>query len=108
MARLRRGAKTQAVRDYLAEHPESNPQAVVDGLKASGMKVKITLVRSILYKKPSKPGWRKRAPVVQAAARRTSKTSVTVERLLEIKRFADSIGGPDQLRQALDMLAQLQ
>jgi hypothetical protein len=32
---------------------------------------------------------------------------VTIEQLLKVKRFADSIGGADQLRQALDTLEQL-
>ena len=108
MAKLKRGAKTQAVRDYLAEHPEANPQAVVEGLQAKGMKVKLTLVRSILYKKPSKPGRRRRSIVVRAAARKTRATGVSIEQLIEVKRFADSIGGPDKLRQALTTLEQFQ
>jgi hypothetical protein len=32
---------------------------------------------------------------------------VTIEQLIEVKRFADSVGGADQIRQALDTLAQL-
>ena len=106
MAKLKRGAKTQAVRDYLAEHPDANPKAVVNGLKATGMKIKITLVRSILYKKPSKPG-RRRAPVVHTAARKTATTGLTIEQLLEVKRFADTFGGADQVRSALNTLEQL-
>ncbi|MBW8885433.1 MAG: hypothetical protein JF612_11830 [Planctomycetia bacterium] len=106
MARFKRGAKTQAVRDYLAEHPEANPKAVVEGLKAEGMKVKITLVNGIKYNKSRKPG-RRRAPVAHAAARRTSSTRVSIDQLLEVKRFADSLGGADQLRHALDTLEQL-
>ena len=108
MARLRRGVKTQAVRDFLADHPEANPRAVVEGLKTRGFKVKITLVRSIMYKKSSKPGRRRRAPVVHAAARKTAWAHMSIEQLLEVKRFADSFGGADQVRQALDTLAQLQ
>ena len=107
MAKLKRGAKTQAVRDFISANPEANPQAVVDGLKATGLKVKITLVRGILYKKPSKRGGR-RAPSVIAAARKTSTNGVTIGQLLEVKQFADSLGGANQVRQALDLLAQLQ
>lgn len=106
MARLKRGAKTQAVRDYLAEHPEANPKAVVEGLKAQGLKVKITLVNGIKYNKARKAG-KRRAPVAHAAARRTSTRGMTIEQLLEVKRFADSLGGADQLRHALETLAQL-
>ena len=107
MARLKRGAKTQAVRDYLADHPEANPQAVVEGLHAKGMKVKITLVRSILYKKPSKPGRRRAASVMHAAARRTATTGMSIEQLFEVKQFADAFGGADQIRSALATLEQL-
>jgi hypothetical protein len=107
MARLKRGAKTQAVRDYLAQHPEANPQAVVDGLQAKGMKVKITLVNGIKYKKAAKRG-KRRALTVHAAARRTAAKGMTFDQLLSVKQLADSMGGPDQLREALDALAQLQ
>lgn len=104
MARYRRGAKSQAVRGYLAEHPEASPQAVVAALKAeTGMSVKVTLVNSIKYNKRRNPG-RKHSPVARAAARRTSRSKVTLEQLVEVKRFADSLGGAAALRQALDML----
>jgi hypothetical protein len=106
MARLKRGLKTQAVRDYLAEHPEANPKAVVEGLKAQGLKVKITLVNGIKYNKSRRAG-KRRSPVAHAAARRTSLRGVTIDQLLEVKRFADSLGGADQIRHALDMLEQL-
>jgi hypothetical protein len=107
MARLKRGAKTQAVRDYLDAHPDASPKEIVEGLKAQGMKVKITLVNGIKYNKRSKPGRRKRRSLVAyAAARRTSLRGVTIEQLLEVKRIADALGGADQLRQALDTLEQ--
>jgi|SRR5579863_9808074 len=104
MARYKRGAKTQAVKEYLAQHPESKSQAVVDGLKAEkGMSVKVTLVNSIRYNKSRKPG-KRRSLVARAAARKTSRSGMTLDQLLEVKRFADALGGADQLRQALDML----
>jgi hypothetical protein len=107
MARLKRGAKTQAVRDYISENPTVSPKEIVAGLASAGMKVKITLVRSIMYKKSSKPG-KRRVPSVHAAARKTAAKAMTIEKLVEVKRFADTFGGADQVRQALDALAQLQ
>ena len=107
MARMKRGARSQAVRDFLAENPQASPKAVVDGLKAKGIKVKVTLVNSIKYKKPTKPGQRRRS-MRRVAARRTRSAGVTIEQLLEVKRFAESIGGADQVREALDTLGQLQ
>jgi hypothetical protein len=44
---------------------------------------------------------------VRVAARATPAAAVSVEQLLEVKRFAESLGGADQLRQALDTLEQL-
>lgn len=107
MARLKRGAKTQAVRDYITQHPEAGPKAIVEGLKTQGMKVKITLVNGIKYNKRSKPGKRRRRGLVaHSAARRTSMRAISLDQLLEVKRFADSLGGVDQLRKALDTLEQ--
>jgi hypothetical protein len=107
MARMKRGAKSQAVRDYLSENPQASPKEVVEGLKAKGVNVKVTLVNSIKYKKPSKTG-RRRAMSVRMAARRSSGgVAVTVEQLVEVKRLADSLGGAEHVRRALETLEQL-
>ncbi len=106
MARMKRGGKSQAVRDYLSENPNASPKEVVDGLMAKGVKVKVTLVNSIKYKKPSKIG-RRRAPSHRMAARRSSGATVTVEQLLEVKRLADLLGGAEHVRRALETLEQL-
>src|SRR5262245_50517697 len=96
MARMKRGAKSQAVRDYLAANPGAGAKAIVAGLAEKGIKVKVTLVNSIKYKKPSKRGKtrRRRMMSMQAAARRTpANGSLSVEQLIEVKRLADSLGG---------------
>jgi hypothetical protein len=108
MARIKRGARTQAVRDYLAGNPEASPKEVVEGLQQKGIKVKVTLVNSIKYKKPSKGAKRRRSPAVQSAARMTSSGTLGFEQLIEVKRLVDGLGGAEQVRQALDALAQLQ
>lgn len=105
MARMKRGKKTQVIREYLASHPTEGPVAVVAGLKAQGITVKPGLVSAIKY---GKPGGRKSRPSVRVAARRTSRNgSITVEQLLEVKKLADSIGGSEQVRSALDTLDQI-
>jgi hypothetical protein len=106
MARMKRGAKSHAVREYLSANPQASPKEVVEGLKAKGVKVKVTLVNSIKYKKPSKAG-RRRAPSHRMAARRSSGVDVTVEHLLDVKRLADSLGGAEHVRRALETLEQL-
>jgi hypothetical protein len=105
MARMKRGAKTQAIKDYLATNPEQGPKDVVAGLKAQGVTVKPGLVSSIKYGKKGKRSARR--PSMRVAARHTKNGAVTVEQLLEVKKLADSIGGAEQVRSALDALEQL-
>jgi hypothetical protein len=109
MAKMKRGVKTQAVRDYIAANPDANPKAIVAGLKSEGLTVKIGLVNSVKYNKRSRTrkGRAGRAPVVHAAARKTSSASMTIDQLIEVKQFADSLGGLAAFRQAIDMLEQL-
>jgi hypothetical protein len=110
MAKLKRGEKTQAARDYLAAHPEASPKEIVAGLATTGMKIKLGLANSIKYSKPrgkKKAGRRGRAPTITAAARHSSNGAVTVEQLIEVKKLADSIGGAEAVRSALDALEQL-
>ena len=106
MARMKRGAKTQAVRDYISANPDAKPKAIVAGLKAQGLTVKLGLANSVKYSKRSKVR-KGRTRAMHTAARRTSSSAVTIEQLIEVKRFADSFGGADQVRQALDTLEQL-
>jgi hypothetical protein len=106
MAKLKRGEKTKAVRDYISANPTASPKAIVAGLAAIGMRIKLGLANSLKYSK-RKPGKRP-APVVHAAARKTAAAGVSIEQLIDVKRFADSIGGANLLRQALDTLEQLQ
>jgi len=106
MARMKRGVRSQAVRDYLAENPQASAKEIVTGLQEKGIKVKITLVNSIKYKSQGKG--RRRSPGVRMAARKTRIMAGTFEQLVEVKRLADSLGGIDNARRALDVLEQLQ
>jgi hypothetical protein len=107
MAKLKRGAKTKAVRDYISANPTATPKEIVAGLATTGMKIKLGLANSLKYNK-RKPKRRKSATVASAARRaRTSGGAVTVDHLLEVKRLADSLGGADQVRRALETLEQL-
>ena len=68
MARLKRGAKTQAIRDYVAANPAQGPKDIVAGLKAKGMTVKPGLVSAVKYGKKNRKRSARR-PSVRAAAR---------------------------------------
>src|SRR5258707_11014427 len=111
MATLKRGEKTQAARDYLTAHPEASPKEIVSGLAASGMKIKLGLANSIKYSKRVKKKHPKRAPggqqVMRVAARKTNSGSLTISQLIEVKQFADTMGGMPQLRAAIDALDML-
>lgn len=108
MAKLKKGEKTKAARDYLAAHPAASPKEIVAGLAASGMKIKLGLANSIKYSRRGKKARRRcRAHTMLAAARRSSNGAVTVEQLIEVKKLADSIGGAEQVRAVLDALEQL-
>jgi hypothetical protein len=108
MAKLKRGEKTKAVRDYIAANPTATPKEIVAGLATTGMKIKLGLANSLKYSK--KKRGRRRSSTVASAARRapTAKGAVTIERLLDVKRLADSLGGAEQVRRALETLEQLQ
>jgi arginine repressor len=100
---------SESIRQFIAKHPNAKAKEIEIGLKQQGIRVTPGLISSVMYGGGRKAGKKKRSTrvlVVHAAARRTS-VSVTVEQLLEVKKFADSIGGADQVRQALDMLEQL-
>src|SRR5579872_7113039 len=63
-----RGAKSEAIRGFLAKNPKANPQQVVDGLKAEGVDVSFGLARSVKYSKKGK----------KRSAKRGRKATVTV------------------------------
>jgi hypothetical protein len=106
MARMKRGAKTLAIREYVAANPDQGPKAIVAGLKVQGMTVKPGLVSAVKYGKKDRKRSARR-PSVRAAARHTSNGVVTVEQLIEVKKLADSLGGAHQVRSALDALDML-
>jgi hypothetical protein len=105
--RVKRGQRSQAIRDYLSTHPSAGPKDVIAALKEQGVSVTVGLVSNVKYGGKKKKSRRGRAMTVRAAARRTRTGSLSVDQLLEVKRFANSIGGAEQLCQALAMLEQL-
>ena len=100
-----RGARSQAIRDYLAQSPGASSKEVVAGLQAKGIEVKETLVNSIKYGKRSKALSRKRIVSRGRPGRATG--TLTSDDLLEAKRLADQLGGIKQARQALETLERL-
>lgn len=88
---LERGARSKAVRDYLAANPKDSPQKVVAALKEQGIDISLGLVSVIKYSKPrSKSG----------------SLGLTTDALLQTKKLVDVIGF-DNARMALDVLEKL-
>jgi len=101
-----RGAKGQAVHDYLQQHPEASVKTVVEAIKAQGLEVSVPLVGSFKYggRKMKK---KSRAGIAPRAMREPVLTDLSTDQLLQAKAFADSLGGLSQARRALDLLEQL-
>jgi len=102
---------SESIRQFISKNRKAGPKEIQMGLKAEGIKVKLGLVSAVKYSKAKRLGKKARRiarrGTVHAAARKTPSSAVTIEQLLEVKQFADSFGGADQVRQALDTLEQL-
>jgi len=107
MARSKRGAKSEAIRTYLAANPDAGPTAVVAALKEQGVKVTVGLAANIKH--------RLSKPKSQRARRSTGKrgstngsAEISLDQLLAAKQMVDSLGGVEAARAALDALVALQ
>jgi hypothetical protein len=100
---------SESIRRFLAKHPGAMPVEIETGLKAEGIRVSRALISNVKYgsgKKKAKKRRGRRA-MLHVAARKTPAVAVTVEQLLDVKRLADSLGGAEQVRTALETLEQL-
>ena len=116
-------SKSQAVRDYLAEHPGATASVVIPDLASRGIKVSVALVGQIKQrmKKSGETGGQKSAsaPAKKPAKKRSGKkatatkstrstsNSLTADDLMEAKKLVDELGGVDQARRALKYLEDL-
>jgi hypothetical protein len=99
---------SEAIRRLLAKKPDSGPKAIRETLARKGITVSPGLVSFVKFN--FKKGGRSQAaktPAVRAAVRKTAAPQISFEQLIEVKKVSAALGGADQLRQALDMLAQL-
>ena len=97
--------KSEAIRNYKASHPDARPAEIVEGLASRGIVVTANVVSSTLYmarKKGTVGGGRK------TAAGRGAQSDQLLESLLAAKKLCEQLGGIEQARQALDLLARLQ
>ena len=106
--------KSQAIRDYLAEHPDATASTIRPALAERGIDVSIALVGQIKQrmKKSGGPGSKKKTAKKKAARMAASRqpasaNTLTAENLVEAKKLVDDLGGIDQARQALKYLEEL-
>lgn len=92
------GARSRAIREYLQEHPEANPKAIVAGLKERGVKVSLGLAGVVKYgnRASNFKEWRGNLP-----------TGANVELLLRAKKFVDQVGGTEAAMQAIELIEKL-
>jgi len=96
-------SKAQSIRDAAKElGGKVRPRDIIAALKAKGITVSSPQVSSTL----KAAGWRRRRHGKRAAQRR-SVSALAISDLLELKAFADRLGGLDRLNEAIAALERL-
>ena len=103
------GNMSDQIRAYIAKHPKATRPELRDGLGAQGVTVKTSLVNAV-YTKVNKGGVAKAKPVRRGRKPAATKTAanLTAAELIAAKRMIDSMGGANRVREALNLLDQLQ
>jgi hypothetical protein len=96
--------KSQAVRDFLAEHPKADSKAIIAGLGEKGVRVTPTMVYYVRSKLKQASRRAKRERVAESSRR--SGASDPVELVLRVKGLAREVGGIRHLKQLVDLLAE--
>jgi hypothetical protein len=107
-------SKSQAVRDYLTEHPTAMPKEIAPAVKsAHGLDVSPQMISMIKSKLGQKVRRRRRKAGVGGAApasgagRKNNAARFTVEELVAAKELAQTMGGIPRAQEALAALARL-
>jgi hypothetical protein len=117
--------KSQAVHDYLTEHPDATASTILPALAERGIDVSVALVGQIKQRmkksgesgsgesRAKKKAVKKKVVGRKAMAKKTTATSspaakaLTADDLMEAKKLVDELGGIDQAREALKYLEEL-
>jgi hypothetical protein len=100
MARAKRtGTKSQAIRDYLAMKPDATPKVIKAALAEKGIRVGDSLISQIKYKSP-RPG--------NGRLSKDESEAVSLSHLLAAKALASRVGGVEQARRTIEILARLE
>lgn len=102
--------KTQAVKDFLAEHRKAGPTEIVAALQAQGIDVSTNYVSNIKSQMGFKKKRRKQetaAPEAATAAAPAAGDEISLAALVEAKKLIEKLGGVDVAKRAIMALAQL-
>ncbi|WP_254513312.1 hypothetical protein [Anatilimnocola floriformis] len=107
MAKKAKGGpnKSSAIRDYKTANPTAAPKEIAEALAKDGLVVSAQFVSTVLSnakKKGGKIGKRGPKPGRKAAA-----AGGGLEQLLTAKKMVEQLGGIENARSALNVLAQL-
>jgi hypothetical protein len=103
---------SEAIRDFLKEHPNATSTEAIDTLAAKGIKVKSSLFYFVKGKLKGKKGRRKKARqmVANVSATMSSngpmKTGDVVATILKVKHLAADVGGLKKLRALVEALGE--
>ena len=117
MAKTRKGEvnKSEAIRDYLAANKGAKATAIVAALAEKGITFAPPLVYAIIKKNGGGRKGRKAKTTKVPKTTRGTKTipglngdgRFSLDTLLAAKKLSDALGGVDQAKAALDVLAKL-
>ncbi len=105
MARKAGGpSKSKAIRDYKSAHEDAGPKAIAEALAKDGVKVSAGFVSTVLSnaRKKARKGRRGRR-----GGRPATTGSASLKQLVLAKKLAEKMGGVNEARQALNLLAKL-
>jgi hypothetical protein len=105
--------KSQAVRDYLAAHPEAMPKDVRAALAKEGLEVSRVLVSTVKNKVNKKAATKKTAPVAAtpavppAAGTPTNGVTITLEQVKKVAHMLNRLGGIQCVTEVLEVIKEL-
>ncbi len=91
---------SEEIRKYIISHPEVGPTGVAEGLKKIGIATTPGYVSTIKNLAKKKRGGGK-------SGRGKSSGDISFSTLVQVKKFAQQVGGVEKAKQALDALCQL-
>jgi hypothetical protein len=110
-----RGARSQAIRDYLEMNPKATASKIIPALKAQGIEVSqglVANVKSTIKKKmgggkQKRGGGRSKAAAAPRQAAASTASGLSAQDLIEANLLVSKLGGLRQTRSALDLLEKL-